>query len=613
MFADTNATHNYSSATSNGFGTAPNDHIYLEKFTGLPIGQKISKFYLNQTANGGLNQFYRIKFYQDDGAWQYDKYNGSHTAGMSGNVWAEKFTGLPSGATIKGLALKIQGGTCSNTRVKIYKDDGVGGDPSTLLGESGNYTNNGVGVNNINVTATVPASGNVWGAFEYTGNLCEFVYSPGQPVGSIKESAAHVYGSGPSPFGPVTNSNLAIWMILSYQDTTGGFPQTLLNQTNPIKITTNGIIPFNLSTTIPASGNVWVGFETNSTGTLSYNILPYGNSYISTCCPHVFGSGPNPFLVPANSTYNQWMRITYGQGSGPGSANVTSFKLSGAIFGNVAQFDRPLLKISSPSNANVTELGLFNDTQLLQDHIFNPAIYVPPNTETTLPWKFNDTRTGLQNYKVEAAIQTNPGTSIAISNTVQIYFGNLSSGNLNINQTNPLSVSFKFVRNDTNSTTSKLDVYYPNTFNSTCKLYFQSAQVNKTYFNLPTSHATFQIDGYKNDVIDVNCIDQNSNATGNYVFTQVNYPLLQQIKDFRAGKMGTSGMFGAFDLVTLIAMILSIIGFNRLNESVGAVFNVGLIGALAYLGIIQWPVILSSSIALVLVLVIPSTRKIQGL
>lgn len=297
-----------------------------------------------------------------------------------------------------------------------------------------------------------------------------------------------------------------------------------------------------------------------------------------------------------------------------GIVTGTHLYLSGAIFGATAYFNPLSISISTPGTATVSEVGLFNTNGLLYDHIFSPPISITAGTNVTLPYKFNDTNTGTQTYTAEAIVNSGGNSTIAVSNQMTLYFGSFTPGNLSLNYTNTVTAPFKFTRTNINSTLINLDVYYPATFNSTCNLSYEIAQINRTYYNLPISHNLFQFKGLDNDVVTINCLNENGNETGTYVLTQsqTSFPLIQQIQDFRAGKFGTFGMFGAFDMVTLIGLIFSIIGFNRVNESVGAVFNVALIGALAYFGIIQWPVILSSGIALVLVLVISSTRKVQG-
>lgn len=297
-----------------------------------------------------------------------------------------------------------------------------------------------------------------------------------------------------------------------------------------------------------------------------------------------------------------------------GPVTGSKLYLSGAIFGATAYFNPLVISITSPGTATVSEVGLFNADGLLYDHIFSPPVSITAGGNVTLSYKFNDTNTGVQTYTAEAIVSSGGNSTIAVSNQMTLYFGSFTPGQLTLNYTNTVTAPFKFVRTNINATAINLDVFYPVSFNSTCNLAYEIEQINRTYYNLPSGHALFQFRGINNDIVTVHCLNQNGNETGTYVLTQSNnnFPLIQQIQDFRAGKFGTFGMFGAFDLVTLIGLILSIIGFNRVNESVGAVFNVALIGALAYFGIIQWPVILSSGIALVLVLVISSTRKVQG-
>lgn len=297
-----------------------------------------------------------------------------------------------------------------------------------------------------------------------------------------------------------------------------------------------------------------------------------------------------------------------------GTIKTKGLFLTGVIYGATANFNPLVIFVKSPPITTISEIGLFNTKGLLYDHIFGSPITVTAGKNFTIPYKFNDTNTGVQTYVAEAVVNSGTNSTIVVSNIISLYFGSFTPGSLTLNYTNNITAPFKFTRTNINSTQTNVDVFYPASFNSTCKLSYELAQTNRTYNNLPISHTTFQFQGNNNDIVTINCLNVNGNETGTYILTQsqTGFPLVQQIQDFRAGKMGTLGMFGAFDMVTLLGLILSIIGFNRVNESVGAVFNVALIGVLSYFGIIAWPVILSSSIALVLVLVISSTRKIQG-
>ena len=163
-----------------------------------------------------------------------------------------------------------------------------------------------------------------------------------------------------------------------------------------------------------------------------------------------------------------------------------------------------------------------------------------------------------------------------------------------------------------------LYVNYPNTFNTTCNFNYQFANTNKSYYNLPTTpngtgrvYSLFQFSGIGNDIVTTICKDLYTNATGNYVISQpINQiPLVQELTGFSNGQFGTSGQFGAFDLIELFVIILSMIGLNRVNESVGTVVMIMVLGALAFFHIGSLPVIIFSGIALVILLAVASTKK----
>lgn len=351
-------------------------------------------------------------------------------------------------------------------------------------------------------------------------------------------------------------------------------------------------------------GNVhWFVYGQLKQVELGTTFYPYGTNW-----QYVLGNTVTDITVGAQHD----VFISFNDTSGP--IAVSSFNLPGFVRGLNGYLGPPTITLSSPVSANLTEIGLFDDTSLIADQTFSVPIPLLKGNTVTIPFNYTDNtgRTGTIHYTMSAIITTTNSTKLVSSNTLPLFYGSFTPSQLNINQTNPLSVSFKFVRTDLNSSATNLDVFYPFSFNSTCQLSYQNEQSEQTYHNLPSLHATFQFHNVSSDVVTVHCLDENGNATGNYVLTQTGFPLLQQIKDLRAGSFGISGMFGAFDLFTLLVLILSILGFNRINESVGIIVNVALIGAFAFLGFIQWPVILSASIALIMVVVVTSTRKAQG-
>jgi hypothetical protein len=178
--------------------------------------------------------------------------------------------------------------------------------------------------------------------------------------------------------------------------------------------------------------------------------------------------------------------------------------------------------------------------------------------------------------------------------------------------TNPNALPFFFDEISLNSTQTQLDIDFDNSLqNVTCDFRHQFAQTNSSYNDInenssvaTDSHnrTTFIFNGIQNDVVSVNCYE--GDVEGNYVITQDSFPLLEQMENFRNGTYGTSGTFGAFDLITLFAILLSMIAFNRVNAGAGAIFTVIMVGALATVGIIQWPTIVLSAIALIVLLAV---------
>jgi hypothetical protein len=337
-----------------------------------------------------------------------------------------------------------------------------------------------------------------------------------------------------------------------------------------------------------------------------------------------FGAANARFSIGAYSLFNVDQSSPIGAtatssntaGNAPSSINITPTHTgswimdSASILNGVAQ-GNPVPNKTLGFVENIVGLGrIFGASQ----YDPNPMI----GSSNTLSWTenafFDTAAIEIKSSNTTTVTSTSSNPNIIGNQITTQPTGSKTYGNLTLSQVNTATAPFKFLRTDVNSTYIKLNIFYPSTFNSTCTLSYNLAFTNHTYHNLPSSGALFQFYGTNTDVIHINCLDENTKAVGSYTLTQnqSSFPLVQQIKDFRAGKFGTSGQFGAFDLLSLIGIILSIIGFNRVNESVGVVFNVALIGVLSFFGILQWQVILSSSIALVLVLVISSTRKSQA-
>ena len=181
---------------------------------------------------------------------------------------------------------------------------------------------------------------------------------------------------------------------------------------------------------------------------------------------------------------------------------------------------------------------------------------------------------------------------------------------------NTADFSIFYTRTDTNSTSTTLDVTYPNTYNLNCNFQYQFAGLNDTYTSLAQTvvdtdnvKSTFIFNDPQNDVINVRCYDTITDDEAKYVLVINQFPFLDQITNMRNGTYGTYFQVGAIDGVTLMICILAMIGFNRTNPIAGIMFLVITVGVLSWFGIITYPIIMYPALALLAVWAFISTRK----
>ena len=255
----------------------------------------------------------------------------------------------------------------------------------------------------------------------------------------------------------------------------------------------------------------------------------------------------------------------------------------------------------------------------------NPSTIITNNTESSDTDAEVTGLSELTDYSFRIGVWTEgfngTGNVLNVTTLEDFVSSNFTPGFFDLNATNVNVIQMYFERTDTNSTSVTLKVIYPTAYDLSCDFSYKFANTNQTYSSLtetPTTHSgidsavesEFQFHNVDSEIINVYCWDQNNLSNdGSYIITQVMFPLLQQIADFRAGEFGTSGGFGALDLITMFVIIISMIGFNRVNESVGAIFNIIFLGALAYFEIIEIPTIIFGMIAVVIMVVIGTTRK----
>lgn len=214
------------------------------------------------------------------------------------------------------------------------------------------------------------------------------------------------------------------------------------------------------------------------------------------------------------------------------------------------------------------------------------------------------------------ASQVVPGGNIAnVTTPARFIPANYTIGNINIDSVNPVTTPIKFQRIDLDPTTTLVNVTYSNAVDLSCDVSYLFTQTSQTYSNLtgiPIStteqSASFQFTNATNDQITFYCYDTADNSA-RYVLTQDSFPMLDLIQGFRDGTFGTHGVFGALDFITLVVLIIAMLGFNRTNESVGAIMCLVAIFFIAYFGIINIGTAITGAAIIMIMLIFSTTRK----
>lgn len=309
---------------------------------------------------------------------------------------------------------------------------------------------------------------------------------------------------------------------------------------------------------------------------------------------------------------------------GGGTITTSNFNVTGYVLANNGIFNDPSIKLATPATANVTALLLWNTNGNLvsfQDLTSNP-VQLTAGIQTSIPVSLQDNSqpTGIQTYYEQAILQTSTGISLVTTNHVVLDYGSFVTGNLNFNFTNNNVVPIYFVRTDLNTTDTRLSVIYPNIMSMECNMNYTFAMTNNTYgpplpsvpFDTSNSNSSFKFHNLNNEIVNVLCTDSLTGSNAKYVLTQSTFPFQQQVQNLRNGTYGTHGQIGILDFVTIGIIIISMIGFNRVNETVGVIFSVAIIGACAFFGFITLPTFIAGAVTIGVLIAILSTRKSGG-
>ncbi len=263
----------------------------------------------------------------------------------------------------------------------------------------------------------------------------------------------------------------------------------------------------------------------------------------------------------------------------------------------------------------------------LQRYMFNYTTPCSSNPLTALPngtTALTYTVSGLTAdtcYTFRATAATQGGKNVTGANEVNVTTlafnqANFTIGSFNFNANNPDIFPIRYERIDLNTTHTLVNITFNNAISLACDLRYTYAGTNHTYHTIPSAaisasedESSFQFINATNEITTFHCWNQIGNQSANYVLTQTDFLLLQQIDDFRNGTYGTMGQFGAFDLITLIIVIIAMIGLNGKSENVGGFFCIVAISVMAFFGIIAWATAIIAGLAVIIMLAIAATRK----
>lgn len=266
---------------------------------------------------------------------------------------------------------------------------------------------------------------------------------------------------------------------------------------------------------------------------------------------------------------------------------------------------------------------------------YNTLVYVKVLNATylnnaTLKWNTTKVTTALSSpYIVSTTVPVGAGTvgtkvfywSMNLTLASGYIPANFTVGHISISSVNHVTAPITFTANPINSSMTKVIVTFPSTYSMAYHLKLNNAGSTLNYSGITTvpdtpslglSQSTFTIKNPQNDTVNFFAYDTltPNNATFQLAMPVSKIPLVSQIQQFKTGAFGTTAQLGSLDLVTFIVIIVSFIGMNRVNETIGVMMCVIIIGVMSFFGLIAWPTTMVSAIALVVLVTVTSTKKL---
>ena len=244
----------------------------------------------------------------------------------------------------------------------------------------------------------------------------------------------------------------------------------------------------------------------------------------------------------------------------------------------------------------------------------NPNIILTNNTlSATSSVLVSNLNVGAE-YSFRVAPYTEEGKG-KVSNVLDyMTLHELKIGDVDLTESNPNKSGIRFESTEIENETI-IQAVYNSGWDLQCFYRGTFSTVNATIplsispYSPTQSQAIMKFIDAENDIITITCRDNNSNGEGKFVISQKRFLIQDQIRDFRNGTFGTFGQIGPLDMFSVSLILFTMIAFNRLNESVGLIISIFIIGISLYLELISLETAIIPLVAFIIMIVIATTKK----